>query len=217
MILAAIRDSAGSVVGKAEAIHAEAALLLQQTPRARPVLFDESPVSAFIQRINRGDVIGTQCSCVDSIEDAPQSIAGYIGGKGLGPQISIWESSQLANLDWRGFKISHPVDGNDSVSVVLADSAVAETGSVVVNSGYNMPILMNFLCSHLVVVVRSSGIVAYLDDYAESANINLKNRTTPRTSCLVTGASGTTDIEGVLVRGAHGPKSVYIVLVLDKP
>ena len=34
----------------------------------------------------------------------------------------------------------------------------------------------------------------------------------PRNVNLVTGASGTTDIEGVLVRGAHGPRSLHVVV-----
>jgi L-lactate dehydrogenase complex protein LldG len=32
---------------------------------------------------------------------------------------------------------------------------------------------------------------------------------------LITGASGTTDIEGSLVKGAHGPRDLHIVLVDD--
>jgi len=29
---------------------------------------------------------------------------------------------------------------------------------------------------------------------------------------IITGASGTTDIEGILVRGAHGPRNLHIVI-----
>ena len=34
---------------------------------------------------------------------------------------------------------------------------------------------------------------------------------------LVTGASGTTDIEGSLVLGAHGPRYLHVVIVEDLP
>ena len=39
----------------------------------------------------------------------------------------------------------------------------------------------------------------------------------PRNLNLVTGASGTTDIEGAYVRGAHGPRSLHVVLVGASP
>ena len=34
---------------------------------------------------------------------------------------------------------------------------------------------------------------------------------------LITGASGTTDIEGSYVRGAHGPSFLHVVLLEDLP
>jgi L-lactate utilization protein LutC len=36
----------------------------------------------------------------------------------------------------------------------------------------------------------------------------------PRTIALVTGASGTTDIEASYVRGAHGPRFLHVVLIM---
>ena len=38
---------------------------------------------------------------------------------------------------------------------------------------------------------------------------------TPRNVNIITGASGTTDIEGSYVRGAHGPGFLHVVLVED--
>ena len=35
----------------------------------------------------------------------------------------------------------------------------------------------------------------------------------PRNVNLITGASGTTDIEGSLVLGAHGPRYMHVVVV----
>jgi len=38
----------------------------------------------------------------------------------------------------------------------------------------------------------------------------------PRNLNLITGASGTTDIEGSYVRGAHGPLFLHVILVNER-
>jgi L-lactate dehydrogenase complex protein LldG len=38
----------------------------------------------------------------------------------------------------------------------------------------------------------------------------------PRNLNLITGASGTTDIEGSYVRGAHGPRFLHVILVNER-
>ena len=47
-----------------------------------------------------------------------------------------------------------------------------------------------------------------MEDYAAS----VQGEAAPRNVNLITGASGTTDIEGVLTRGAHGPRKLHIVI-----
>ena len=76
----------------------------------------------------------------------------------------------------------------------------------------DMPVLMNFLPLHAIVVVAGSRILPYLDDYAAIAGAMAGKPETPRNMCLITGASGTTDTEGVLVKGAHGPKFLHVVV-----
>jgi L-lactate dehydrogenase complex protein LldG len=34
--------------------------------------------------------------------------------------------------------------------------------------------------------------------------------------CLISGVSGTTDIEGVLIQGAHGPEVLHMIIVEDQ-
>ena len=58
--------------------------------------------------------------------------------------------------------------------------------------------------------VRAGTILPHLEDYAEAA----AQTSAPRNAGLVTGASGTTDIEGSYVRGAHGPRFLHVVVVL---
>ena len=55
-----------------------------------------------------------------------------------------------------------------------------------------------------------------MDDYALIANEIAKKGETPRNMCLISGVSGTTDIEGVLVQGAHGPEILHIIIIEDQ-
>ena len=89
---------------------------------------------------------------------------------------------------------------------------VAPIGSVVIRSAADSPVLLNFLPSHHILVIAEKNIIANLEDFAiKTASISEQ-----RMVCLVTGASGTTDIEGVLVNGAHGPEHLHIISVKQR-
>ncbi|MCC7435804.1 MAG: lactate utilization protein [Methanoregulaceae archaeon] len=92
------------------------------------------------------------------------------------------------------------------VGITWADLAIAETGSVVLSTGPDRPRLASLTPPTHVVLVREEAIVAHLEEampaYASG-----------RTSVLVTGPSRTADIEGVLVRGVHGPGELIVVCV----
>ena len=76
-------------------------------------------------------------------------------------------------------------------------------------AGADTPILANFLPLHHLVMVRADTILPFLDDYAAAT----AGQRPPRNVNIVTGASGTTDIEGSLVLGAHGPRFLHVVIV----
>ena len=100
------------------------------------------------------------------------------------------------------------------MGIGLARWGIAETGSLVFHSGPDTPILLAFLPLHHIVAVRAGSIVAHLEDYAALA---ARAGPAPRNAILITGASGTTDIEGSYVRGAHGPGFLHVVLFGDLP
>ena len=77
------------------------------------------------------------------------------------------------------------------------------------HSGPDTAVLNHFLPLHHLAAVRARDILRHLEDYAAVAGA------APRNANLITGASGTTDIEGSYVRGAHGPRFLHVILVLD--
>jgi len=62
---------------------------------------------------------------------------------------------------------------------------------------------------HHIAVLHARDILPHLKDLAPAP------AALPRNLNLVTGASGTTDIEGSYVRGAHGPRHPHIVLIKE--
>jgi L-lactate dehydrogenase complex protein LldG len=92
------------------------------------------------------------------------------------------------------------------VGVVRAVFGVAETGSVGLSDrefGINA---LGFLSQHLVVLLDPQAIVGNLHDvYRQSGFFEA------RYAVLMTGPSATADIEGVLVRGAQGIRSLTVI------
>ncbi|WP_258286846.1 lactate utilization protein, partial [Escherichia ruysiae] len=74
----------------------------------------------------------------------------------------------------------------------LALYGIAESGSLVIHSEPQNPILLSFLPLHHVVLLGEATLLPYLEDYAA----RLDAQAIPRNAILITGPSGTTDIEG---------------------
>jgi L-lactate dehydrogenase complex protein LldG len=94
------------------------------------------------------------------------------------------------------------------VAVVPGRFGVAETGSVWLSEAEYRVNSIGYLAQHLVIVLDESSIVDGLQDAYRRDDFNHA-----RYAVLVTGPSATADIEGVLVRGAQGVRSLTIMLV----
>lgn len=87
--------------------------------------------------------------------------------------------------------------------VTLCEVAVAETGSLMLTSGPGRSRLASLAPPVHIALLDASSVVASLEEGLA--------RAAQRTSWLITGPSRTADIEGVLVRGVHGPKRLWVV------
>jgi L-lactate dehydrogenase complex protein LldG len=101
---------------------------------------------------------------------------------------------------------------NDTVGVVLPIAAVAETGTLVLRSGATSPTALAFLPDYLVAIVPRSRIVATYEAGLEQAMRHMGD-SIPRCINLITGPSRTADIEEILLLGAHGPRTVHILVI----
>lgn len=101
---------------------------------------------------------------------------------------------------------------NDTVGVVLPVAAVAETGTLILQSGATSPTALAFLPDYLVAIVPRSRIVATYEAGVERA-IAAAGGSISRCINLITGPSRTADIEEILLLGAHGPRTVHILII----
>lgn len=88
------------------------------------------------------------------------------------------------------------------IGVSVAEFAIAEMGSVMVRSGDSRERLSSLIPPINLILVHRESIFATLSEAID--------RIPDRNCALITGPSRTADIEGVLVKGVHGPKEVWI-------
>jgi L-lactate dehydrogenase complex protein LldG len=206
-VLAAVRAGLGGARADPAAIAAEAAALLADPDAARPRLAAPDLVAAFRAKAAGH---GTTVAAADRLEAVPAAVGRYLAEQGLPPSLAVQPTPALAGLDWTGIETHSAIAPDEAAAVGLARWGVAESGSVVLHSGPDSPVLLAFLPLHHIVALPVAGLLAHLEDYAAAL---AADGPPPRNSILITGPSGTTDIEGSYVRGAHGPGFVHVILV----
>lgn len=95
---------------------------------------------------------------------------------------------------------------NVQVGVVRARFGVAETGSVWLSEREYVVNALGYLVQHLYVLLDPGALVAGLQDAYRRDDFR-----GARYAALVTGPSATADIEGVLIQGAQGVRSLTLV------
>lgn len=209
LIFQAIR-SANGTQKPVEKILADSKALINNSSQLRPGFTEQSNLERFIEKATSERVTATVVE-VSSLAAVPGEVAIYLEGASLPPVVAIQPRAVLTKLDWGDILVHHDLSANEPVAVSIADLAIAETGSVVFQSAPDAPTLMNFLPLHHVVVVRSDLIQRHLEDVYPFIGSGQNNQ--PRNLTIVTGTSGTADIEAKNIRGAHGPRFMHIILV----
>jgi L-lactate dehydrogenase complex protein LldG len=210
-VLARVRAALGGARASAADIRAEADRLTGDLEAIRPAVDDRQVVQRFAAKATSERVAAT-VEHVALAEELPARVRAYLDAKGLAPVLAAALPPALAGLDWAGLTLEDEIDRNEAVALTWADAALAETGTLVFASAPTAPTLFNFLPLHHLAVVRTDDVVAYMEDVWQ----RFTHQPLPRSLNLVTGTSGTADIEGQNIRGAHGPRHLHIYL-LDRP
>lgn len=153
---------------------------------------------------------------VKSKEDVPAAVQRYLAALNAESRIRLAPDPRIAGIPWSNAPLletsagrSH---GDDPTSVTPAVAAVAETGTLVLQSAGETPTTLHFLPDqHVVVIGRDQIIGTYeqaLDLVKRGPDGGL-----PRTVNFVTGPSRSADIGKVLLMGAHGPKKLHVIVV----
>ena len=205
-ILGALRGALGPRRAEPAAVAAEARELLAAPEAIRPALPLADPPAAFAARVVSPKV-GATLDRVETPAELPAAVRRYLAGHGLPRTLTLQPDPALWELDWTGFELRDAARPDEAAALGRARWGIAETGTLVFHSGPETAVLNHFLPLHHLVAVRAGDILPYLEDYAAVAG------PAPRNVNLITGASGTTDIEGSYVRGAHGPRFLHVIMI----
>jgi L-lactate dehydrogenase complex protein LldG len=160
---------------------------------------------------------GATTARVATIEDLPREVSQYLKSRNLPASVRMGEDPLLKAAHFESEPVlsvlSGASDGTDLAGVSHARAAVAESGTLVLTSGPDNPVTINFLPEHHIVAVKADDIGASLEDALAGITSAFGKGEMPRTVNFVTGPSRSGDIEQKIIMGAHGPRALHIVIV----
>ena len=156
---------------------------------------------------------------LDNEAAVPAAVADYLKGENLPPKVRMAPRNDLRCLPWEAQPLLEVEEGiaeaEDATSVTGAFAGIAETGTVMMASGPEAPVTLNFLPENHVVVLRASQVVGSYEDAFQRLRAAVGQGRMPRAVNMITGPSRTGDIEQTILLGAHGPRRLHVLLVDD--
>lgn len=115
-------------------------------------------------------------------------------------------TDELPGFDWTDAVASPGALEDVDIGVVRARFGVAETGSVFLSEQELRINTIAYLAQHLIVLLDPRAIIPGIADAYRRPDFAQANYIS-----LMTGPSATADIEGVLIRGAQGVRSLTVI------
>lgn len=190
---------------------AELAAALIAEPDGFRATFPEQPIYERFVAKTTSDTVTATVETLGTLSALPAAVAGYLAANDLDQRIALQPRDSLTALDWSGFETAASARMTEPVAITFADAGIAETGSLVFQSGPDAPVLLNFMPLHHLAVLRKSTILPHMEDVFTRFGTSASDQ--QRSLNIITGTSGTADIEARNVRGAHGPRFMHIYFV----
>ena len=170
----------------------------------------------------QAEAVQTTVDRLADLSEVPKAISAYLSSQNLPQSLRVAPDDRLAGLPWQAEAPLLQVgvgraEGDDAASLTPVFAAVAETGTLMLRSGPETPVTLNFLPETHIAVVFASQIVGSYEDAWQRFREAGNDSRLPRTVNFITGPSRTGDIEQTILFGAHGPKRLHLLLVDDVP
>ena len=170
-------------------------------------------VERFIAEAERATASVERLTARDGI---PAAVAATLDREGLPLHVKAGPALDgLAWSDQSALEVTFGrAGGGDPVGVSEAFAGIAETGTLMLLSGRDMPATLNFLPDTHVIVVETDRIVGcYEDAWARLRRERGTDGFMPRGVNWITGPSRSADIELILLLGVHGPRRLHVLLI----
>ena len=161
-------------------------------------------LGCFVYRISRSEALEQ----IMDLLDGDKSVLSWAEDKL--PYAGLQEL--LASLD---VSVAPPDAGDVRVGITGVSAALAATGSLVLESGAGRPRSASLLPDRHIALMTADQVLDDLETWqASQAALGYPAFTQASNTVIVTGPSKTADIGHQLVKGAHGPRELHI-LILD--
>lgn len=180
---------------------------------ARGQLPPAERLDLFVAMATKADATVTR---LDRYGDIAGEVATYLRERNLPAVLRMGRDPRLAGLDFSDTSLTvttGPSEGDDLTSLSHAVGAIAETGTLVLTSGPDNPTSLNFLPEYHIVVLDAADVAGDMEVVLGRLRETHGKGTMPRSVNFVTGPSRSADIEQTLLLGAHGPRSLHILVV----
>ena len=155
-----------------------------------------------------------------SVAEVPAAVSAYLRSKNLPMKIRRGDDARLQQIPWDNEKTlevsTGRSDGKQLAAVSYAFGGVAESGTLVLLSGPDNPTTLNFLPDHHLVIIDAKDVAGDYETVWDRLRKKFGAGKMPRAVNWITGPSRSGDIEQKTLLGAHGPRSLH-VLIVGKP
>ena len=152
---------------------------------------------------------------IDRFKESVESVAGHCV---ITADVAAVLSGIITGLNAQRIASSdNPPNAHDifnyDVGISTAQAAIAETGTLVLDSAYERHRLVSLVPPVHIAVVNASAIVETLSD---ALTLLQKDKEISPAITFITGPSRTADIELTLTIGVHGPQELYVIVDSSK-